>query len=95
MAEQERPSQSIALEPSEHAIANINVAWDEELFHIMLQSGPSGRLYAISPKHAKRFLLLLQREIEKYEKKFGMLTTELPEIKTGTGPKGLGFDMEK
>ncbi len=49
-----------------------------EEFYFVLRSGDHIAPYILSPKHAKRFLLLLQKNMKEYEDVHGILETELP-----------------
>ena len=74
----EEPKQvQISLDPNSYAITNVNVAFDEEMFHLLITSGNQGRQFTVTPKHAKRIHLLLKQQIEAYEKKFGEIKTQL------------------
>lgn len=79
--EKEQQSQQIQIgvDPNAYAITNVNLAFDEELFHFLLTTGNQGRQFAVTPKHAKRILLLLKKQVEEYENKFGEIKTKLPE----------------
>ena len=58
-----------------------------------MQSGNQARRYLATPKHAKRILLLLQKQIEMYEKQFEVLDTVLPEAKP-EDKTPMGFDVQ-
>jgi len=82
----------IGLDPNAYTISMVNMGFDEELFHFMITSGNQGRQFNATPKHAKRILLLLQKQVEEYEKKFGEIKTQLPERpKTTTEETKVGF----
>jgi hypothetical protein len=83
----------INLDPVLYAVSNVNIVFTEEEFVFNVFSGNQVRRFVFSPKHAKRLLLLLEKQIGEYEKQFGKLETTLPE-KPGTGKekeKPLGF----
>ncbi|MBT7755326.1 MAG: DUF3467 domain-containing protein [Candidatus Magasanikbacteria bacterium] len=61
-------------------LTGANVEFDEEQFVFNTMSNTIARRYVLSPKHAKRFFLLLQKKIEDYEKIHGELKTSLPEV---------------
>ncbi len=84
----------ISLEPNVSTITNINLNPGEEEFILLLMSGNNARQYSLSPKHAKRFSMLLQKSIEEYEQKFGELKTELPQVNNQTEAKKIGFSTE-
>jgi hypothetical protein len=67
----------IALEPAVIALTGAQLTFDEEQFYLMTMSGNAGRRYALSPKHAKRLMFLLNKIVGEYETKFGKLKTEL------------------
>ncbi|MEI7424784.1 MAG: DUF3467 domain-containing protein [Candidatus Staskawiczbacteria bacterium] len=69
----------VNLDPNSYLLTMVNMGFDEETFHFLLTSGNQGRQYTATPKHAKRIYLLLQKQIEEYEKKFGEIITKLPE----------------
>ena len=72
------------------ALTNLGLVFDEEHFVLQLTSGNQMTRYLVTPKHAKRILMLLQRELEKHEDKFGKLDAKLPE--KGSAPeKRMGF----
>jgi hypothetical protein len=73
------------------SLSNVNVAFDEENFALVLMSGNSARRYVASPKHAKRLMLLLQSKIAEYEKSFGELKTSLPSVKNESSKKEKAF----
>ncbi len=88
MSEQQ---QQIAVENPIHALLNVMMDFDEESFRLLMMSGGPARMYALSPKHAKRILLLLGRQIEQYEKKFGKIEAELPKANKTTSEEEVGF----
>lgn len=67
-----------------YAMSNMSIISDEENFYFFITSGNQGRRFAASPKHAKRIYLLLQQQLEAYEKKFGELKTALPQVQKNT-----------
>jgi hypothetical protein len=87
----------INFEPFITALTGANILFDEEQFIFMLQSGNFMRRYALSPKHAKRFMLLLGKQIAEYEKANGALKTDLPPAggKASTGEDSFGFAQGK
>jgi len=89
---QEQPQVQINLDPSSYMITMVNMAFDEEMFHFLITSANQGRQFVATPKHAKRIYLLLKQQIENYEKKFGEIKTQLPEMPKNTSeePK-VGF----
>ncbi len=93
MSEQEQIK--IALEPTAIYANGIFITPQEEEFRIQIVSGHIAREYVLSPKHAKRVSLLLQKQIADYESKFGQLKTELPTIPNQTQPKKIGFAVEE
>jgi hypothetical protein len=93
MANEPQPIQ-MSLDPNSYAITNVSMVSDEEMFHFFITSGNQGRQFTATPKHAKRISLLLQQQIEAYEKKFGEIKTQLPTRPQGEDKKeetGLGF----
>jgi hypothetical protein len=90
--EKEPQAIQINLDPNLYAITNVNIISDEEMFHLMIMSGNQGRQFTATPKHAKRIYLLLTKQIEEYEKKFGEIKTQLPERpKNTTEEPKVGF----
>ena len=81
----------LPVENEARALTNVLLQFDEEMFQFMMVSGNQGRLYFSSPKHAKRFLLLLQTKIKEYEDKFGVLETQLNQTKPETSKAQFGF----
>jgi hypothetical protein len=80
--EKEPQQIQINMDPNSYMITMVNMGFDEEMFHFLVTSGNQGRQFVATPKHAKRILILLQRQIEDYKKKFGEIKTQLP-----NGPK--------
>jgi len=74
---EEQKQVQISLDPNSYAITNVNIASDEEMFHLLITSGNQSRQFTVTPKHAKRIYLLLKQQIETYEKKFGEIKTQL------------------
>ena len=87
--------QQIAVDGHAHALANVLVNFDEEQFQFLMMSGGPARLYIASPKHAKRLMLLLKKQIEEYEKKFGELQTALSAPGKGSMEEEMGFRVKK
>ncbi|PIV42582.1 MAG: hypothetical protein COS26_01870 [Candidatus Nealsonbacteria bacterium CG02_land_8_20_14_3_00_40_11] len=81
---EEQKTIQVNLDPNLYAATNITIGFDEEQFIFTIFSGNQARRFSVSSKHAKRILLLLEKQIADYEKKFSMIETKLPE-KTGTG----------
>lgn len=85
----------IQLEPNAHFVSGITIASTEEEFILHIISGHTARNYTLTPKHAKRVLMLLQKTVSDYESKFGELTTKLPEAPNQTQSKKIGFSTEE
>lgn len=86
----------VAVDPTVAYLTGANISADEEQFVLGLNSGNQVRRYAVSPKHAKRIMLLFQKFVGEYEKKFGELNTKLPEVKGQTNKKNqIGFVAEE
>lgn len=83
----------LSVDPNHYAISTINIGSSEEDFYFAITSGNQVRQFLASPKHAKRILLLLQQQIDLYEKQYGKLETELPKAKEGSADthKKMGF----
>ena len=93
MEKEQQPQQvQINLDPNSYMITMMNMGFDEEMFHFLITSANQGRQFVATPKHAKRIYLLLKQQIEGYEKKFGEIKTNLPEMPKNTSeePK-VGF----
>jgi hypothetical protein len=73
-------------------ITDFAVQANEEQFILQITGGALIRRYHVSPKHAKRILLLLQRWIGAFEDKFGELKTALPEATQEE--KKIGFQVQ-
>lgn len=58
----------------------VNMMYNEEGFNFLITSGNQGRQFTATPKHAKRISMLLEKQIKEYEKQFGEIKTQLPEI---------------
>ena len=87
----------VNLDPVLYAANNVNIAFSEEEFVFTIFSGNQARRFIVSPKHAKRILLLLEKQIGEYEQRFGKLEAKLPE-RMGTEKeeeKPLGFQPPK
>ena len=63
------------------------IVFDQENFYVTLVSGNQGRRFQFSPMHAKRFLMLLQKQMEAFEKQFGEQKAELPITAQGSEPQ--------
>jgi len=91
MSDKKKKKININLDPSIYAVTNINIAFNEESFMFLINSGNQARRFFVSPKHAKRIYMLLKKQIKQYENKFGKLQTKLPEKKGETSKKQIGF----
>jgi hypothetical protein len=87
--------QQIAIDGHAHALMNVMINFDEENFQMLMMSGGPARLFVVSPKHAKRVKLLLERQIEAYEKKFGKIDASLPTATQATADEEVGFKMRE
>jgi len=87
--------QQIAVENPVHALMNVMIDFDEESFRFLMMSGGPARMYSLSPKHAKRILLLLGKQMEGYEKKFGKVEAALPQTtgRTASSEEEVGFKV--
>ncbi len=83
------------LDPNVYAITNVSINSSEEEFAIQIGSGNQIRQFSLTPKHAKRFSMLLNKVVEDYEQKFGQLTTQLPEVPKSEEKKTFGFTQEE
>lgn len=90
--EKEPQQIQINMDPNSYMINMMNMGFDEEMFRFLIMSGNQGRQFTATPKHAKRIFLLLKQQIENYEKQFGEIKTQLPQMQKNTSeePK-LGF----
>lgn len=83
------------LEPVLFALNSVSVNYDQESFLLTMISGSQARNYSLSPLHAKRLSLLMQKQISEYESKFEELKTELPKnIPEQTSESKIGFAKE-
>jgi len=90
--EKEPQQIQVNLDPNVYAITMVNMMYDEENFQFLVTSGNQGRQFHATPKHAKRIYLLLKKQIEEYEKRFGEIKTQLPEMpKASQEESKLGF----
>ena len=90
MADQEKQIK-VNLDPILYALSNVNIGFSEEVFDFLFISGNQARQFRASPKHAKRIYLLLGKYLEEYEKKFGVLETNLPEKRETIREGKIGF----
>ena len=63
---------------SQYALASCTISYNDENFFLTMHSGRSSKVYVLTPKHAKRILMLMQRDMDEFEEKYGQLETELP-----------------
>jgi len=92
MTEKEPQQVQINLDPNSYMITMMNMGFDEEMFHFLITSANQGRQFVATPKHAKRIYLLLKQQIEAYEKKFGEIKTQLPQMQKNTSEESkVGF----
>jgi len=90
--EKETKEIQLNLDPNVYMITLMNIGFNEESFNFLIASGNQGKQFAASTKHAKRIYLLLKRQIEEYERKFGEIKTQLPTIQGNTnGDTKIGF----
>lgn len=75
-------------------LTSVGVAAGEEDFRFAMTSHNVSRYYTASPKHAKRIMLMLKDRLDEYEKKYGVLKTELPKHKKIPSERKLGFKIE-
>jgi hypothetical protein len=85
----------INLDPHAYAVTNLSVTATEEEVAFQLSTGSHMKLYMLTPKHAKRVMLLLEKVMGEYEGKYGKLDTSLPKQIDQTTPKKLGFDTSE
>ena len=86
----------IQVDPNMYFLTMANIMADEEQFTFMMSYGNQARRYVLSPKHAKRFMLLLDKQMAEYEAKFGEIKAELPvlgDVDTSTKP-AVGFQPD-
>ena len=82
----------INMDPNSYLISIMNMRFDEENFHFLITSGNQGRQFVATPKHAKRIYLLLKQQVEVYERQFGEIKTQLPQmLKTTQEENKVGF----
>lgn len=85
----------VNLDPNVYALSGVRIIPSEEEFIVQTMTGSQMRQYSMTPKHAKRLLLLLTNTISEYEKQFGELKTELPVAQPNqTETKKFGFSAE-
>lgn len=80
----------VSFDPIAFALTNVSVDFDEEQFVLRLTSGNHARGYVATPKHAKRIMMLLSKQVSEYEKKHGEIATILPKTPRNT-EKRVGF----
>ncbi|MBI2644442.1 MAG: hypothetical protein HYW95_02985 [Candidatus Wildermuthbacteria bacterium] len=95
MEEEQCQDQNLIVDPIIYALTQVNVVSDDELFELTFASGNRARKYQTSPKHAKRIMLLLQKQLDAYEHKHGELQIQSPKpkVKHAEDPK-IGFVRE-
>jgi len=82
----------VNLDPNIYFITMVNMMFNEEGFNFLITTGNQGRQFTATPKHAKRIHLLLKQQIEAYEKQFGEIKTQLPEMpKASQEESKIGF----
>jgi hypothetical protein len=80
------------IDPNLYYLSRASIQPSEEEFTILMTTGDNARQYVCTPKHAKRLMMLLESEIEKYEKKNGVMKTNLPKMKKpSTKRRPIGF----
>lgn len=98
MPQQPQPVLQVALDPNVYATTLAQIVFDAENFYVTLISGNQGRRFQFSPKHAKQLLLLLQKQMELFEKQNGEQETELPaatpDDSPQTGSQKIGFQAQ-
>jgi hypothetical protein len=67
----------VALEDKTLALTDMQIGFDEELFVFLPVAGSRGVQYHLSPKHAKRFSILLAQSVKSYEQMYGTLETKV------------------
>jgi len=82
--EKETQPVQINVDPNSYLITMVNMGFGEEMFNFLITSGNQGRQFTATPKHAKRIYLLLKQQIEAYEKQFGEIKTQLPQMQKNT-----------
>ncbi len=85
----------IQLETPFHSLVNTMIDFDEENFRFLMMSGGPARMYVAPPKHAKRILMLLQNQIDAYEKKYGKIETTLAKVTNTAAEEEVGFHVKK
>lgn len=94
----QQPTVQVGIEPDVYATSTVFINSDLENFYFTIVSGNHGRRYQFTPGHAKRVLMLLQRQVEAYEKANGELKTSLPQTSPGQEPrtdeKKIGFHAQ-
>ena len=79
-----------------HSLTSATITTSEEEFRFGMMSYNAGRYYALHPKRAKRFYLLLKHRIHEYEKNHGTLEARLPAMSTIVHEqKHVGFKLER
>ncbi len=91
----EPQQQQIPIDGHAHALVSALINFDEEQFQLLMLSGGPARLYVLSPKHAKRLMILLQNHVATYEKQFGELKTGLAQATKSTQEDEVGFHVKK
>jgi len=82
------------VETGMYYLTGATIALSEEDIRFLLSSHNTSQYYALSPKHAKRFLLLLKSKIDEYEKKYGELKVKHPMLTPRKESKKLGFSFQ-
>jgi len=55
---------------------NIKIGYSPEFFIIGISSGSDGRVYSLTPGHAKRLQQYLTHELTEYEAKYGSVNAQ-------------------
>lgn len=72
---------------------NIIIGFSQESFAVGMLNGENATFYAVTPQHAKRLSQYLAKQIEEYEKKWGVIQAEWkPGIESPIQTKDLKSD---
>ncbi len=92
--ENEKKQIKINLDPVLYSLSNLSINFNEELFDFLMISGNQGRRFRLSPKHAKRVHLLLEKAMKEYETRFGKIEAQLSQKKESSNQERIGFIKE-
>ncbi len=86
--------QQFQAKPEVPFITNLQVSFSQEYAVLNVFSGNQVYRFALTPEHAKRIKMLLEKQLESFEEKHGELDTKLPETPEGQEQEGSGIGFK-